>query len=182
MKTRIPVLCLLSSVLCLLAGCNVLPEQQADPVRYFTLSGPAGDVTAAESANVRPVLLAGHLRSRALAVRVSENEIIYLEHARWAEPLDEAITQVLRNRLRSVGGGVTVAVQIQRCEPLRSEGNAVQLAATYTITGPGNLLRQGTFAATPRTWDGKEHGALVGLLRQAVAELADEVAVAAERK
>jgi uncharacterized lipoprotein YmbA len=166
-----------------LAGCNVLPEQQADPVRYFTLSAPGGEGGgAADMARIRPVLVAGHLRSRALAVRVSENEIIYLEHARWAEPLDEAITQILRNRLRAVGGGIVVAVQVQRCEPVRSEGNVVQLAATYTITGPGSVVHHGSFAATPRNWDGKDHGALVGLMRQAVIELAEDVAAAAEKK
>ncbi len=180
MKTfyRYSVLCLLSSVLCLLAGCNLLPAPQADPVRYFTLSGPAGADAVADAASIRPVQLAGHLRNRSMAVRVSENEVVYLDDVRWAEPLDEAITQLLRNRLRSVGGAAMVTVQVQRCELNRAEGNAVQLAATYTINAPGQPARSGSFAATPRTWNGQDHADLVGLLREAVTELAEAVATA----
>jgi uncharacterized lipoprotein YmbA len=117
-----------------------------------------------------------------MAVRVSENEVVYLDDVRWAEPLDEAITQLLRNRLRSVGGAAVVTVQVQRCELNRAEGNAVQLAATYTINAPGQPARSGSFAATPRPWNGKDHGALVGLLREAVTELAEAVATAAGGK
>ncbi len=172
----------LSALSLFLTACNVLPEQQADPVRHFTLSGPAGTTAVADAVSVRPVQLAGHLRNRSMAVRVSENEVIYLDDVRWAEPLDEAITQVLRNRLRSVGGSASVAVQVQRCELVRSEGNSVQLAATYTITPPGGSPHSGSFTAGPRTWDGHDHGALVGLLREAVGELAEAISVAAERK
>jgi uncharacterized lipoprotein YmbA len=182
MKSRIPVLGLLSSVLGLLAGCSLLPAPQADPVRHFTLSGPAGSDAVGDAASIRPVQLAGHLRNRSMAVRVSENEVVYLDDVRWAEPLDEAITQLLRNRLRSVGGAAVVTVQVQRCELNRAEGNAVQLAATYTINAPGQPARSGSFAATPRPWNGKDHGALVGLLREAVTELAEAVATAAGGK
>lgn len=173
---------LLLPVLWFSTGCNLLPQPQADSLRHFTLSGPAGDDAVADAASVRPVQLAGHLRNRAMAVRVSENEVVYLDDVRWAEPLDEAITQLLRNRLRSVGGAAMVTVQVQRCELNRAEGNAVQLAATYTISLPGQPARNGSFAATPRTWNGKDHGALVGLLREAVTELAEAVAVAAGGK
>ena len=181
---RLTAISLWSSVLWLSTGCNLLPEQQLDRVRHFTLSGSAGTGTAAvvDAVRVRPVQLAGHLRNRSVAVRVSDNEVIYLDDARWAEPLDEALTQVLRNRLRSVGGGSVVSVQVQRCEPVRPEGNAVQLAATYTITPPTGAARSGSFAATPRSWDGHDHGALVGLLREAAIELAEAVAAAAEAK
>ncbi len=180
--SRSGVGCLLSALTLFLSACN-LPSPQADPVRHFTLSGPPADTaTVADAVSVRPVQLAGHLRSRAMAVRVSENEVVYLDDVRWAEPLDEAITQVLRNRLRSVGGGAFVTVQVQRCELVRSAGETVQLVATYTITPPGGPAQSGSFAATPRTWGGRDHGALVGLLREAVTELAEAVAVAAERK
>jgi uncharacterized lipoprotein YmbA len=165
----------------ILISCNVLPEQQADPVRHFTLSGPAGAAAVADAARVRPVQLAGHLRSRSVALRVTENEVVYLDDARWAEPLDEALTQVLRNRLASVGGGAVVTVQVQRCEPVRADGNTVQLAATYTVTPAAGPARNGSFTATPRPWDGRDHAALVGLLRAAALELAEAVATAAEK-
>jgi hypothetical protein len=75
-----------------------------------------------------------------------------------------------------------VSVQVQRCEPVRSEGNSVQVAATYTITPLAGPARTGSFAATPRPWDGRDPAALVGLLRESVIELAEAVAVAAEAK
>jgi len=171
----------LSAFSLFLSGCN-LPAPQADTVRHFTLSEPVDAAVVADAATVRPVQLAGHLRNRSIAVRVSANEVVYLDDARWAEPLDEAITQVLRNRLRSVGGGSIVTVHVQRCEAVRSEGNAIQVVATWTIVSPGQPVRSGSFAATPRTWDGRDHGALVGLLREGVTELAAAIAVAAEIK
>ena len=181
MKSRLSVHCLLSSVLLVLAGCN-LPAPQIDTVRHFTLSSASAGVAAPDAVTVRPVRLAGHLRNRAMAVRVSENEVIYLEDVRWAEPLDEAITQVLRNRLRQVGGGAVVTVQVQRCEVVNQEGNSVQLTATYTITPATGEPRPGAFTASARKWDGKDYGALVGLLHDAVAELAETIAEAAGQK
>ena len=182
-RSRVLALSLqLSAFSLFLSGCNVLPEPQADTVRYFTLSGAPAGAPAADAVVVRPVRLAGHLRNRSMAVRVSENEVVYLEDVRWAEPLDEAITQVLRNRLRQVAGGGTVLVQVQRCELDRAAGNAVQLAATYTITPAAGEPRTGVFTAAPRAWSGGDHGTLVGLMREAVDELADAIAATAEAK
>lgn len=178
MKTRFRRVLLPVSCSLLLAACS-LPTPQADPVRHFTLSGPRDAAAVADAVSVRPVRLAGHLRSRAMAVRVSENEIVYLEDMRWAESLDEAITQILRNRLRQVGGGASVSVQVQRCELDRSAGDRVIVAATYTITSPKGEPRPGVFTSTPRTWSGGDYAGLVGLLREAVGELAEAVATAA---
>jgi uncharacterized lipoprotein YmbA len=165
----------------LLASCN-LPSPQEDAVRYFTLSGPATGAAVPDSVAVRPARLAGHLRNRDMAVRVSDNEVIYLEDVRWAEPLDEAITQLLRQRLRQVPGDAVVTVQIQRCELVRSAGNAVQIDATYVISGAAGESRTGAFTATPRSWDGKDPATLVSLLRDGVNELAEAVAQAVEKK
>ena len=173
--------CLLSTVAGLLASCS-LPAPQADAVRHFTISDASAGAAAPDAVTVRPVRLAGHLRNRAMAVRVAENEVIYLEDVRWAEPLDEAITQVLRNRLRQIGGGAGVTVQIQRCELVRNENDAVQLTATFVITPTTGEPRPGAFTASPRTWDGKDYSSLVGLLHAAVAELADTIATAAAQK
>lgn len=166
----------LSALSLLLAACN-LPSPQADTVRHFTLSGPVA--AAMDGATVRPVQLAGHLRGRLMAVRVAPNEVIYLEDVRWAEPLDDAITQLLRARLGPAGAGRVVAVQVSRCELVRSEGNSVQLAATWTITASDGTAQRGVFTASPRTWDGKDYGALVGQIRDAVTELGDALAAAA---
>lgn len=169
--------------LLLVSGCNILPEPQADQVRYFTLSGTVAAGVVADAPSVRPVRMAGHLRNRAMAVRVSANEVVYLDAVRWAEPLDEAITQILRNRLRQVGGGASIMVNLQRCELVKSDGNRVELAATYTITPPAGSgeVRAGVFTATPLTWQGGDYGTLVGLIRQEADELADAIAAAVEK-
>jgi len=171
----------LSAFVLSLAACN-LPPPQEDPVRYFTLSGPATGAAAADAVAVRPVRLAGHLRNRDMAVRVSENEVIYLEDVRWAEPLDEAITQLLRQRVRQVPGDAVVTVQIQRCELMRSAGNAVRVDASYAISGATGEARTGTFTSSARTWDGKDPATLVSLLRDGVNELGEAIAQAVEKK
>jgi uncharacterized lipoprotein YmbA len=167
-------------------GCNMLPSPQSDVVRFFTLSSSTGAPAAvAEGTTVRPVQLDGHLRNREMAVRVAENELIYLDDVRWAEPLGDAVTQMLRARLRSIGGNAVVTVQVQRCELVRFQSNAVQLVATYAIRFPGEDVgtRQGVFTASPRTWNAKEYGNLVGLLRDEVGELGEVIAAAlAEKK
>lgn len=165
----------------LASGCSILPEPQVDSVRYFTLSEPAQMGGVAEGVVVRPVRLAGHLRNRSMAVRVSANEVVYLDDVRWAEPLDEALTQILRNRLRAVSGGASVVVQIQRCELDRSAGNTVQLAASYTVTPAGGDARSEVFTATPRPWDGGDSAAIIALMREAAGELADAIAAAVEK-
>ena len=178
---RYSVLGLLSSVLWFSTGCNLLPEQQADPVRHFTLGTLAGVAPAANGAQVRPVLLAGHLRNRALAVRVAEHEVIYLEAVNWAEPLDAALTRILRARLAATGGGKAVTVEVQRFELVRFEGNRVQLTATYTVQPVVGGPTAGVFTASPRPWDGKDPGVLVGLLRHAADELGDALAAAGKQ-
>lgn len=177
MKSRSAVPVLAFAVLGLLAGCN-LPSPQADPVRHFTLSSPSSGEAPADAVSVRPVRLAGHLRGRAMAVRVSENEVTYWEDVRWAEPLDEAITSVLRNRLRQVSADAVVTVQIQRCELVQPAANAVQLSATYSIAPATGAAKSGTFTSSARTWTGGDHAALVGQIKEAVGELADALAAA----
>jgi hypothetical protein len=168
----------------LVTSCN-LPQPQVDLVRHFTLSSPAATTPRSDGTIVRPVQVAGHLRSRSMAIRVSENEVAYNDEARWAESLDDAITQLLRARLGAIGGHHVVTVQVQRCEVVQSAGGAVQLAANYTIApalGTKGELIAGNFVASPRVWDGKDVGVLVGLLREAIGELGNELAKKIEER
>lgn len=176
----------LFSALCLLAlaGCS-LPIEPARPdtTRRFTLSGPSTGVPAG-GLKLQPVRLAGHLQTRELAVRVAENEVVYLEDARWAESPADGITALLRARLAGAAAAGIVSVQVQRCEPVRTADNRVELNATYTFQpAGGGEARSGVFAATPRAWDGKDYNALVGLLRDEINELGDAiVATVTEKK
>lgn len=170
----------LSAFSLLLSSCG-LPEPQADPVRHFTLGGEVGASPVANATQVRPVRLAGHLHGRSMAVRVAANEVSYLEEFRWAEPLDEALTEILRARLGTVPGGATVSVDVVRFELVRPEGNSVQLQADYSILPAGarrvDAIR-GVFKSSPRTWEGKDPAGLVALMRAAAGELADALATA----
>jgi hypothetical protein len=74
-----------------------------------------------------------------------------------------------------------VAVQVARCELVRAEGNSVQLAATWTIAAADGTAQRGAFTGSPRTWDGKDYGALVGQIRDAVTELGDTLAAVAAK-
>lgn len=172
------------AVLLSLAGCNVLPQQQADTARYFTLSSPEAAPRSSNATLVRPVHLAGHLRNRAMAVRVAENEVVYLDEVRWAESLSDAVTQLLRARLGPIEGNNVISIDVQRCELVRYENNSIQLVANYTIlpTGDKVAAQSGKFVASPRSWDGKDYGALVGELRAAIGELGDAIATAVAEK
>jgi uncharacterized lipoprotein YmbA len=185
LKSQAPFLFAVAGGCLLLAGCNVLPQPSADLGRHFTLSGPVTTAPLAEGVTVRPVRLAGHLRNRAMAVRVAENEVIYLEDIQWAESLDDALTQLLRAKVGAVAGNSVVTVQVQRFELVRYEGNGVQLAATYSILTPGDgggQPKPGTFQSSSRTWDGKDYGTLVSQLRDAAGELGDAVVAALPKK
>jgi uncharacterized lipoprotein YmbA len=178
MKTPIRAAAL--AALLTIAACN-LPQPQADTARHFVLGGLPDVVPVADATNVRPVQVAGFLHNRSIAVRVAEHEVAYLDDARWAGPLDGAITQLLRARLSTVPGGATVSVQVQRCDLARYKGDMVEFAAAYTILpaeGDKGPARRGVFSAPPRKWDGRDYGALVGLMHDAVAELGDAIAAA----
>lgn len=178
MKPRICPVVLTAALALFAAGCSLLPEPQPDPTRYFTLSAPTGAVQPG-GVDVRPVEIAGHLRQRAMAVRVADNEVTYREHVRWAEPLDAALTQLLQARLAGQSGEWTVRVQVERFEVQAHRDNTVQLTATYQLSPKaGGPVRRGSFAATPRAWDGRDPGALVALLREAALELGDAIAAA----
>ncbi|HTH46834.1 MAG TPA: ABC-type transport auxiliary lipoprotein family protein [Candidatus Limnocylindria bacterium] len=170
----------LSAISLVLSSCG-LPEPQADVVRHFTLGGEVGPGPVADATQVRPVRLAGHLHGRSLAVRVAPNEISYLEEFRWAEPLDEALTEILRARLGAVPGGATVSVEVVRFELVRPAGNSVELQADYSILPAGARRAdavRGVFKSSPRTWSGKDPAELVALMRAAADELADALAAA----
>lgn len=182
MKILTQSICLVA--LLALAGCN-LPQPQADTVRHFTLGSPVMPVPVPNATQVRPVQVAGHLHGRSMAVRIAEHEVIYLEDVRWAESLDSAITQMLRARLGTVGGGATVTVEVERCELVRFDDNSVELNALYSVQpaeGGKASMQEYVFAATPRKWDGRDYGALVGLLHDAVGDLGDAIAAAVAEK
>ena len=82
-----------------LGGCNLVPEAQSDPTRFFVLSVPAVETIVAAKppvVHLRPIELASYIKSKPMIVRRSNNEIEFREYARWGEPLEFGIGRVLR--------------------------------------------------------------------------------------
>ena len=98
-RLRLPctALCLL-----VLAGCNVIPPPQADSTRYYTLASPALDTPVARPTSgtlrlgLKAVDVAPYLKKGDLVVRRGENELVYDDYARWAEPLETSIARAVR--------------------------------------------------------------------------------------
>jgi uncharacterized lipoprotein YmbA len=199
-----------STVLCLLilAGCNIIPPPQADATRYFTLASPALDDPAAQPVHgtlrlgLKPVDVAPYLKKSVIVVRRGENELVYNEYARWAEPLDASIARAVRTRLLADAKiarvfahpfpfdqerDFDVAIGVTRCEgvQLGAVTAVVRFVATVEITSAGTadeVVARKTFAIPDAVWDGKNYAALARALSDAVGALSQEVAAALPEK
>lgn len=183
-----------------LAGCSVIPEAQPDPTRYYVLTGTglnASDLSVHEGKLVlglKAVQLSPYLDKSCVVVRRGENQLVYDDYMRWAEPLADGITRVLRDQLLAspeVDRVLThpfpfdqkrdydIALNIVRCEGVREEGRAlVRFVVVLEITTPGGngrVVVRKVFAAPDRAWDGRDYAALVQTLSDDVNALSAEV-------
>lgn len=189
-----------------LAGCNLLPKPQPDPTRHFVLSGPSAEATNEAMAQgrlvvgLRTVQVAPYLDTKSMIVRRGENEILYRDYARWAEPLDTAINRMLVGRLYASGRvarvfpqpypfdverDVDVAVTVLRCEGrLRKDGTAVAdlLCAVEIVRvgdregGGAEVLHREAFVAPEVAWVEGDYAGLAAALGEQVARLAERIA------
>jgi len=95
---HLPVLYLTAIVLSVLAGCATPPS------KFYILSSVATDATAqpallATAIGVGPVALPKYLDRPQIAVRSGANEVFYNETHRWAEALQDNVTNVLAQNL-----------------------------------------------------------------------------------
>jgi uncharacterized lipoprotein YmbA len=95
---HLPVLYLTAIVLSVLAGCATPPS------KFYILSSVATDATAqsallATAIGVGPVALPKYLDRPQIAVRSGANELFYNETHRWAEALQDNVTNVLAQNL-----------------------------------------------------------------------------------
>jgi uncharacterized lipoprotein YmbA len=180
------------AALALLAACNVIPPVQADLTRFYVLTADAKDagtpVAKPVRISLRPVDVPDYLHSRVIEVRVAENEVRYVDEARWAEPLEEGITHVLHDDLahnpalaltpRGDAHDYDVTVQVRQCEGVVA-GRAARFAAHIEIhstdTEP-KLVAQADFAVDVPGWDGKDYADLAKKLSEAVSQLGDRIA------
>jgi uncharacterized lipoprotein YmbA len=201
---------LLSSAFCLLlvAGCDIIPAPQADQTRYFALASPALDNAEARPARgplrlgLKPVDVAPYLKKGVMVVRRGENELVYNEYARWAEPLEAGIARAVRARLLADAktGRVyaypfpfdqerdfDLAIGIVRCEgvQLGGGGAAARFVATLEITAGdagAEVVARKTYTMPDAVWDGRDYAALARALSDAVAAFSQEVAAALPEK
>jgi uncharacterized lipoprotein YmbA len=179
-----------------LAACS-LPQAQPDLTRYFLLNEVTHEAAVAEVVGepprivLRPVIVPEYLRGRIMQVRVGDNELRFIDEARWAEPLEAGLTRVLRedlaqrpSRVRVVARGgdeheFDVAVNLRRCEGVLPAGLA-RLAARIEIFSMGvnpELVAQEDFTLDVPGWDGSDYGELAKKLSQAADALTERIVV-----
>ncbi len=187
-----------------LAGCNVIPPAQEDATRYFVLSGatPAaaepGQAPAGSTLRIglRTVRLESYLSKRQMVVRAGPNEVRFEDFRRWAEPLDAAITRIVRARLLSAPAvsqvlaepfpfdqarDYDVSIDIVRFEgSLAADGKySASVTAVIEISTTGadsRVVSHRIYEAPALEWDGSDFGRLAALLNSDVGSLAQEVA------
>ncbi len=183
-----------------LAGCSLLPTPQADPTRYYVLTGALPDAPALKAEGglvlgLRHIDIAPYLNGKDMVVRDAGNEITYNRFSRWAEPLATSIGRALAGRLAAaprvdrvyaqpfpfdVERDYDVTIRVLRCEGEKKPGGktVASLAALVEVTesAPGGavVLRK-TYVAPETAWNGKDYGALASALSDAVAALSNEV-------
>ena len=188
-------------VVLLLAGCSLL-RPQADPTRFYILTGPPAVTEPPARSELRglriglqPVEIPAYLRGKSMVVRSGTNEIHFAEFDRWAEPLEQGITQVIKETLRSApnvesvslnsyGKGFLdceVAITILACEGVRGEPgmSSIRFAAAWEIRGSGTNATasiRGGFSAKSVTWGGSGYTQLAERLSEAIAEAARALA------
>jgi uncharacterized lipoprotein YmbA len=190
------------SALCLLAGCNIIPEAQTDPTRFYVLSTNAvatADATVKGPAvHLRPVELASYIKAKPMIVRRGDNEIEFREYARWGEPLELGIGRVLREELlaRGAAGAVLAAglravgvdydyeltVRVLACEG--TAGGGVLFRAVWELSTTGaapKIAARGDFRDDGLKWDGKSEASLASQLSRAVSDLSGEIAAALKK-
>lgn len=197
------VLLLCAFAFCALSGCALLPPH-ADPTRFYALTvKSAPPEQAAEGGfkrwkvGLKPVEVPAYLRGKAMVVRTGANEIHFADFERWAEPLDQGISRVMKEALSSARNVEKVAlnshgddtldyevsIRILACEGVRVEnGNSsIRFAVTWEARSVGKnstATKRGVFTADPVAWDGKDYGQLAGRLSEAVAGASKAVAAA----
>jgi uncharacterized lipoprotein YmbA len=179
-----------------LVGCSVLKPAE-DQTRYYLLAsasppaeGPrTNSVSKGIVVRVRPVELAGYLRTKDMVVRTGTNEVSFAMFHRWAAPLDSAIRAALANGLRanpavqdvltdepspSQGRVYTLSVQVTACEGrISNQHGSVVFRAAWEITTPDpgrEILAQGVFRARPMSWEPGDYAALAAELSKAVGD------------
>lgn len=183
-----------------LTGCALL-QPRGDSTRFYVLTAPNVSMDRPGESEfrrwkvgLRPVEVPAYLRSKAMVVRTGHNEIQFADFDRWAEPLEQGISRVMKETLSSVPNvaGVTlnshgedtldyeVTVRILACEGGRATNgpSSIRFAATWEVRSVGSrspLTKHGRFTPDPLAWDGQSYGQLAERLSEVIAALSKTV-------
>ncbi len=182
----------------LFSACQIVPDAQPDPTRFYMLEDPALPQIPAPDRDAMTIgLLAVRLPvysadSRAMAITSTDHRVKYRDFDRWAEPLDKGIQRVLQSALArdaSIARVVTLPfssqskrdfdlrINIRQCEGFQT-GDSLQIrfGLDYSVLNTsGDLLHHDVFQSADTSWNG-EPGDLARLLSRAIANAADKVA------
>ena len=179
---------------CALSGCSIL-QPGVDPTRFYVLTVPSAPLERVVAGGyqqwkvgMRPVEVPAYLQSKTMVVRSGTNEIYFADFNRWAEPLDQGISRVIKETLSGAPNVETVtlnshgdntldyevAIRLLACEGLRVKKGAgtIRFAMTWEIRSIRNNsmpTHRGVFTAVPVVWDGKDYGQLAQRLGEAIA-------------
>ena len=177
-----------------LDGCALL-RPHADPTRFYVLTVPSPPSAPAADGEfkrwrvgLRPVEVPSYLRTKFMVVRTGTNEIHFADFDRWAEPLDQGISRVLKETLGSARNVESVALnshgddsldyevtlQILACHGMRAATgqSSICFATTWEVRAAGTNLpaiKHGGFTAVAADWDGANYSQLATQLSAAVA-------------
>lgn len=184
----------------LAAGCNVLPPPTEDMTRNFVLTTetPTAEIPSSGiSVGLQRVEVASYLQHRDIVVRNGENEILYKDLDRWAEPIDAGVARIVQSKLLASSKmnhvylapfplestrDFDVSISVLRCEGAKT--GATQFAAQFsavveihkhTDSGDSSVARL-VFKAEDKAWDGHDYARLVALLSADCEELGQSVA------
>jgi len=177
-----------------LNGCALL-RPHADPTRFYVLTVPGAPLKPAVGGEfkrwrvgLRLVEVPSYLRTKFMVVRTGSNEIHFADFDRWAEPLEQGISRVLKETLGSAQNVQSVAlnshgdasldyevtIQILACHGMRvpTGKSSIRFAATWEVQAVGTNsieIKRGSFTADAADWDGNNYSQLATQLSAAVA-------------
>lgn len=174
-----------------LSACS-LPQAQPDLTRFYILTSSAKEnaSSAGEPTKVflRSVNVPEFLRGRMFVVRAGENQVSFIDEARWAEPLEAGLHRVIAEDLVRQGLRVVpraseehafeITIWVKSCEGLAGKG-AARLAARIEVAKAGlepTIVAHDDFVAEVPGWDGKDYGQLAAKLSEAAGELGEKAA------
>jgi uncharacterized lipoprotein YmbA len=190
-----------------LTSCAFL-QPHTDPTKFYVLttrylsSPPATtDKFTRCKIGLRSIEIPAYLQTKLMVVRTGTNEIHFAEFDRWAEPLDEGISRVVKEALCSADNVESVAlnshgdnaldyevrIRVLACEGVRGESGtgSIRLGMSWEIEPSGTnatVNKRGCYTAAPTAWDGRDYGQLALQLSQAIAAAGQALAVDLPRK